>query len=82
VTSRVAGIRFDNAPRVLLVRGPVKAVLTLPEVEGQVLARGIDVSWPQITVRGVDVTAFSRGEQGALTWRSADGGASWRVDRT
>ena len=82
VTSRVAGIRFDNSPRILLVRGGVVTVLTLPTVEGQILARSLDVSWPQITVRGADVVAFTRGQQGAVNWRSADGGASWRVDRT
>jgi outer membrane protein assembly factor BamB len=82
VSSRTAGIHFDNSPRVLLVRGGLLTVLTLPAVEGQLLARSLEVAWPQITVRGVDVTAFTRGEQGALTWRSADGGASWRVDRT
>ena len=31
---------------------------------GEVLARSIEVAWPQITVRGVDVTAFIRGQQG------------------
>jgi hypothetical protein len=82
VTSRVAGIRFDNSPRILLVRGAVVTVLTLPAVEGQILARSLDVSWPQITVRGADVVAFTRGQQGAVNWRSADGGVSWRVDRT
>jgi DNA-binding beta-propeller fold protein YncE len=82
VTSRVAGIRFDHSPRILLVRGPVITGLTLPAVEGQVLVRSLDVSWPQLTVRGVDVAGFTRAEQGAVTWRSADGGTSWRVDRS
>jgi PQQ-like domain len=82
VSSRVAGIRFDNEPRILLVRGAVINVLTLPAAEGQVLARSLEVTWPQITVRAADVAAFTRGQQGALTWRSADGGLSWRVDRT
>jgi hypothetical protein len=81
-SSRVAGIYFDNTPRVLLARGAAITVLTLPVVPGEVLARSLEVAWPQITVRGVDVVAFSRGQQGALTWRSGDGGASWRVDRT
>jgi PQQ-like domain len=80
--SRVAGIHFDNTPRILLVRGAVVTVMTLPAVPGEVLARSLEVAWPQITVRGVDVAAFSRGLQGSLTWRSFDGGASWRVDRT
>jgi hypothetical protein len=82
VTSRVAGIRFDHSPRILLVRGPVITGLTLPAVEGQVLVRSLDVSWPQLTVRGVDVAGFTRAEQGAVTWSSADGGTSWRVDRS
>jgi PQQ-like domain len=82
VSSRVAGIHFDNSPRILLVRGAVITVLTLPALAGEVLARSLAVAWPQITVRGADVTAFSRGQQGALTWSSADGGASWHVNRT
>jgi hypothetical protein len=81
-SSRVAGIYYDNTPRILLVRGAVITVLTLPVVTGEVLARSLEVSWPQITVRGADMTAFRRGLQSGLTWRSADGGASWRVDRS
>jgi PQQ-like domain len=82
VSNRVAGIHYDNSPRLLLVRGAVITVLTLPAAPGEVLARSLEVAWPQITVRGADMTAFTRGQQGALTWSSADGGASWRVDRT
>jgi PQQ-like domain len=82
VSNRVAGIYYDNSPRILLVRGAVITVLTLPTAVGEVLARSLEVAWPRITVRGADVTAFSRGQQGAVTWSSADGGASWRVDRT
>jgi hypothetical protein len=81
-SSRVAGIHFDNSPRIVLVRGAVIDVLALPTAEGQVLARSLEVAWPRITVRGADVTAFTRGQQGAVTWSSADGGFSWRVDRT
>ena len=81
VSSRAAGIRFDNTPRILLVRGGVVTVVKLPKAEGQVLARSIEVAWPQITVRGVDVTAFTRQEQGAVIWGSGDGGITWRVDR-
>ena len=82
VSIRMAGIRFDNSPRILLVRGGVVTVLTLPVALGEVVARSIEVAWPRITVRGADVTAFTRGQQGAVTWSSADGGVSWRVDRT
>ena len=82
VSIRTAGIRFDNTPRILLVRGAAVSRVTLPEAEGQVLARSIDVAWPQIIVRGVDVTAFTRQEQGAVIWRSGDGGITWRVERT
>jgi hypothetical protein len=82
VGSRVAGIHFDNTPRILLVRGAVITVLTLPAAPGEVLVRSLEVAWPQITVGGADVTAFSRGQPGTLTWSSADGGASWRIDRS
>jgi hypothetical protein len=41
----------------------------------------MQVIWPEITVRGTDVTAFTRNEQGSVTWRSGDGGSSWAVTR-
>jgi hypothetical protein len=82
VTRRVGGLGFDRRPLVVVVQGRSVRRLLLPRVPGDVLVGSLEVAWPQITVRGADVTAFSRGQQGALTWRSADGGASWRVDRT
>jgi hypothetical protein len=81
VSARVAGIRFDNTPRILLVRGPLVTVLTLPLAEGQVLARSLDVAWPQITVGAVDVSALARGVPSGVLWSSSDGGLSWRLER-
>ena len=81
VSSRVAGIHFDNAPRVLLVRGAVITVLTLPAVPGELVARSIDVVWPTITVRAADVTAFMRAQGGSVVWTTTDGGLNWTVTR-
>jgi hypothetical protein len=53
----------------------------LPRVGGDVLVGSFEVNWPQITVRGADVTAFTRREEGSVLWRSLDGGASWTVSR-
>jgi hypothetical protein len=39
------------------------------------------VQWPEIAVRGFDVTAFTRREEGSVLWRSVNGGATWTVTR-
>jgi putative pyrroloquinoline-quinone-binding quinoprotein len=81
VTRRVGGLGYDRVPRVLL--GSVSALRqrTLPAVGGDVLVRSLDVAWPEIRVRGFDVTAFTRREEGSVEWLSHDGGASWTVTR-
>ena len=72
---------IDFRPGELL--GSVSALRqrTLPAVGGDVLVRSLDVAWPEIRVRGFDVTAFTRGEEGSVEWLSHDGGASWTVTR-
>ncbi|HMI98284.1 MAG TPA: PQQ-binding-like beta-propeller repeat protein [Gaiellaceae bacterium] len=81
MTRRVAGLGLDVSPRVLLVQSGRVRVLRLPRVTGDVLARSLEVLWPSLTVHAFDVTAFTRGEQGPVTWTSPDGGATWTVTR-
>jgi hypothetical protein len=82
VSSRVAGIRWDNRPRLLIAQRRRKArVLRLPRVGGEVLARSVAVAWPAITVRGYDGVAFTRGEEGTIEWRTIDGGGTWTLSR-
>ena len=82
VSRRVAGIRFDNRPRLLLVQRRRKPrVLRLPWVAGEVVARSVDVAWPAMTVRAHDGVGFMRREEGSIEWRSIDGGAKWVVSR-
>jgi len=82
VTSRVAGVGLDTSPRLLLVQGTRVSVLRLPRVGGDVLVSSLEAAWPSATVRGVDVTAFTRGEEGLVTWKTLDGGRSWSVTRS
>ena len=56
-------------------------VLHLPLAFGEVLARSVEVAWPTMTVRGYDGVAFTRGVDGAIEWRTANGGARWTVFR-
>jgi PQQ-like domain len=82
VSNRVAGLGFDNRPRLLLVQRRRKArVLRLPSVAGEILARSVEVAWPVITVRGYDGVAFTRREEGTIEWRTIDGGGKWTVFR-
>ena len=80
-TRRVAGIGFDRSPRLLLVQHGTVRVLSLPLAPGEVLARSVDGVWPSLTVHGFDVSAFTRGEAGPVTWTTSDAGVSWRVTR-
>ena len=48
---------------------------------GDVLVRSLEVRWPEIAVRGLDVTAFTRREEGSVLWLSEDGGTTWTVTR-
>ena len=81
MTRRVAGLGVDRIPILLLGSASALRQKTLPGVGGDVLVRSMQVIWPEITVRGTDVTAFTRNEQGSVTWRSGDGGSSWAVTR-
>ena len=81
VTKRVGGLGYDRVPTVLLGNTSTLRQRTLPGVGGDVLLRSLEVNWPEIRVRGFDVTAFTRGEVGSVEWLSPDGGASWTVSR-
>ena len=81
VTRRVGGLGYDRVPIVLLGNASALRQRTLPAVGGDVLVRSLHVAWPELRVRGFDVTAFTRGEEGSVEWLSADGGASWTVTR-
>jgi hypothetical protein len=81
VSNRAFGLGLDNSPRLLLVQGTRVSVLRLPRVSGDLLVRSLEAAWPSATVRGADVTAFTRGEKGPVTWTTLDGGRSWSVAR-
>ena len=81
VTRRIGGFGFDRAPLLRFVQDGALRDRILPRVAGDVLVRSFDASWPTIAVHGVDVTAFTRGEQGSVLWSSGDGGATWTVSR-
>src|SRR6185312_1049381 len=72
---------YDRVPIVLLGNASALRQRTLPAVGGDVLVRSLHVASPELRVRGFDVTAFTRGEEGSVEWLSADGGASWPVTR-
>lgn len=80
-TRRVAGLGYDNSPQLILIQGDTERVLELPTVTGDVLVRSLQSSWPVATVRGYDATAFARGEEGPVTWRTLDGGRRWFIER-
>jgi PQQ-like domain len=81
VTRRVAGLGLDGSPRLLLVQGTRVRVHHLPRVPGDVLVRSLEAAWPSLTVHAFDVTAFTRGEEGSVTWTTPDGGSTWTVTR-
>jgi hypothetical protein len=82
VSRRVGGFGFDRTPLLRFVQNGSVRNRVLPAVGGDVLVRSFEVSWPEITVHGFDVTAFTRRQQGSVLWRSEDGGATWTVART
>jgi hypothetical protein len=81
VTRRVGGLGYDRVPTVLLGNTSTLRQRTLPGVGGDVLLRSLSVNWPELRVRGFDVTAFTRREEGSVEWVSEDGGATWTVTR-
>ena len=81
VTRRVGGLGYDRLPTVLLGNASALRQRRLPAVGGDVLVRSLEVAWPEIRVRGFDVTAFTRREEGSVEWLSEDGGATWTVTR-
>jgi len=82
VTRRVGGLGNDQSPRLLFVQGSRVRVLNLPRVPGDVLARSLEIAWPSVRVDASDVTAFTREEEGTVTWDSPDGGSTWTVSRS
>ena len=82
VPRRVGGFGFDRAPLLRFAQNGTLRNEVLPRVVGDVLVRSFEVEWPQIAVHGVDVTAFTRREEGSILWRSHDGGATWTVTRS
>jgi hypothetical protein len=81
VSRRVSGLGLDSSPRLILVQGKRVRVLRPPGVTGEVLSQSLEVAWPELTIRGLDVTAFTREEGGEVTWRSGDGGRTWSIAR-
>ena len=81
MTRRVGGLGYDRLPTVLLGNASALRQRRLPAVGGDVLVRSLEVAWPEIRVRGFDVTAFTRREEGSVEWLSEDGGATWTVTR-
>jgi PQQ-like domain len=81
-TDRVAGLGIDSSPRLALVQGASVTLMRLPAVGGDVLVRSLEATWPSVTVRAADVTAFTRGEEGKVAWTTLDGGRSWVVTRS
>jgi hypothetical protein len=81
VSRRVAGLGFDRVPTILLGAASALRQRRLPAVGGDVLLRSLEVSWPKLRAKGFDVTAFTRGEEGSVEWRSEDGGVTWTVTR-
>jgi sugar lactone lactonase YvrE len=81
VSRRVGGLGFDRAPLLRFAQNGSVRNRILPAVGGDVLVRSLEVAWPEIAVHGVDVTAFTRREEGSVLWRSVDGGATWTVSR-
>jgi hypothetical protein len=81
VSRRVGGFGFDRAPLLRFVQNGALRDRVLPRVGGDVLVRSFEVDWPQIAVHGVDVTAFTRRQEGSVLWLSTDGGGTWSVSR-
>jgi hypothetical protein len=74
VSSRVRGQGWDTAPRVLLAKGATVQTLTLPTARGRLLAQGLTVAWPKLTVSATD---FVANPARAAVWNTPDGGATW-----
>jgi DNA-binding beta-propeller fold protein YncE len=81
VSRRVGGFGFDRTPLLRFAQNGSVRNRVLPAVGGDVLVRSLEVAWPEIAVHGVDVTAFTRREEGSVLWRSVNGGATWTVSR-
>jgi outer membrane protein assembly factor BamB len=74
LSNRHGGQGWDNAPRVIVVKGSSATTVSLPRQEGFPLAQRIEVAGQTVTVTGADFT-----EQPArnVTWVSRDGAATW-----
>jgi hypothetical protein len=76
VSSRLDGAGWDNAPRVIIVRGGNVKTVTLPSRPGTPLVRAIKASGARLTVTAVDSVAQ---RARTITWTSADRGQRWSV---
>jgi hypothetical protein len=74
VSSRVNGQGWDTDPRVLVVHGETAQIVALPMERGRILVNHIEVSWPKLTVVGINYVANPVRD---AVWVSDDGGADW-----
>ena len=74
VSSRVNGQGWDTDPRVLVVHGETAEIVALPMERGRILVNHVEVSWPRLTVVGIDYVANPVRD---AMWMSDDGGADW-----
>jgi hypothetical protein len=70
----VRGQGWDNAPRLLLVRGATAETVTLPAVRGRPLVESLTGTFPNLTVSATD---FVANPARAAVWNTPDGGATW-----
>jgi hypothetical protein len=71
-----SGHSWDNNLRIALLRGDTDSTLDLPDEPGRVLARALTVDWPTLVVR---TYVFTDDGRRTVSWRSTDGGKSWRA---
>jgi hypothetical protein len=70
-----SGQAWDNDAHVVEVKGDSDATIALPPEAGHVLARALTVNWPSLVVR---TYVFTDGGRKTVSWRSTDGGKTWR----
>jgi len=76
VSHRMRGSGWDKEPKLLLAtRGRVKE-MRLPAQQGWIVVRSLSTAWPAVIVHGLDLASLQ-----PVKWTSADGGASWHVNR-
>jgi uncharacterized protein YndB with AHSA1/START domain len=70
-----SGQGWDNDAHVVEVKGDGDATIALPPEVGHVLARALTVNWPSLVVR---TYVFTDDGRKTVSWRSTDGGKTWR----